>query len=120
MRCGCGSTEEWVHKRNACEDDGKAWLQATEDVGFWNGIGDIREIHAGQDGDAEGADNARAAPVRSEMVTGAQFNSQGTQAEDSNECHSLVRRHLQLIQRAHGQKKYHDVGDQVEDSGDRK
>lgn len=44
---------------------------------------------------------------------------QDTQAKNSEESHFLIRRHLQLVQRPHGQQKHHHIGDQVDDRGGR-
>lgn len=54
----CGAAEERTHERDGGEDDGETGLYAAEDVGEGDGVGDVGKVHGGEDGDAEGADDA--------------------------------------------------------------
>lgn len=58
--------EQWAHQGDAGENTGDAGFQAAEDVGFGDREGDVGEVHTGEDGDAERADDASAISSQSE------------------------------------------------------
>ena len=59
LRGVSGSAKKWTEKGDAGEHDSHARFNAAEDVCQWYRVGDVGEVHGGQDGNTEAADDAR-------------------------------------------------------------